>query len=126
MTSKNGQQFSGKQMYHIDIGYYFITNVICHGEAQIAYCPTGDMLANFFTKPFQGSLFHKFQDALLNIDPEFEVTSMSLEQECIGAQENDCAKLGGILPKTQKFWNLLNSSLLNLSNFSTNSPHSVQ
>jgi len=29
------------------------------------YCPTEEMLANFFTKPLQGSLFRKFRDVLL-------------------------------------------------------------
>ena len=31
----------------------------------VVYCPTDEMLANFFTKPLQGSLFRKFRDVLL-------------------------------------------------------------
>ncbi len=31
----------------------------------IVYCPTHEMLADFFTKPLQGSLFRKFRDVLL-------------------------------------------------------------
>jgi hypothetical protein len=31
----------------------------------VVYCPTDEMLANFFTKPLQGSLFGKFRAVLL-------------------------------------------------------------
>ena len=31
------------------------------------YCPTGDIIADLFTKPLQGSLFTKFFNAILNI-----------------------------------------------------------
>jgi len=30
----------------------------------VVYCPTEEMLANFFTKPLQGNLFQKFRDVL--------------------------------------------------------------
>ena len=33
------------------------------------YCSTKDMLADFFTKPLQGSLFLKFRDMIMNVDP---------------------------------------------------------
>jgi hypothetical protein len=32
---------------------------------EIQHCPTDKMLADFFTKPLQGSLFRKFRDVLL-------------------------------------------------------------
>ena len=32
------------------------------------YCPTGDMVADFFTKPLQGSLFRKLRDKIMNAD----------------------------------------------------------
>ena len=34
---------------------------------QIRFCPTGDMTADFFTKPLQGTLFKKFRDQILNL-----------------------------------------------------------
>ena len=34
----------------------------------IAHCPTEEMLADFFTKPLQGSLFRKFRAVLLGHD----------------------------------------------------------
>ena len=35
----------------------------------IQYCPTGDMVADFFTKPLQGTLFRKFRDLIMNDSP---------------------------------------------------------
>ena len=31
---------------------------------EIQYCPTGVMVADFFTKPLQGNLFKKFRDVI--------------------------------------------------------------
>ena len=35
---------------------------------RIEYCPTGDMIAHFFTKPLQGRQFYKLRDQVMNID----------------------------------------------------------
>ena len=37
--------------------YFFITDRIKNGEVKVAYCPTNNMLADFFTKPLQGTTF---------------------------------------------------------------------
>ena len=42
--TKNGHHSSRKQTHHIDIQYYFIT---CCSQARVAYCPNGDMVADF-------------------------------------------------------------------------------
>ena len=38
-------------------------------EIRIEYCPTEDMIADFFTKPLQGKQFYKLRDQVMNIDP---------------------------------------------------------
>jgi hypothetical protein len=38
-----------------------------NGEVIIEYCPTGDMIADFFTKPLQGSLFRKFRNLIMGV-----------------------------------------------------------
>jgi hypothetical protein len=39
------------------------------GEIRIAYCPTGLMIADYFTKPLQGVLFKQLRDMIMgNID----------------------------------------------------------
>ena len=64
---KYGRQSSGKKTRHLDIRYYFVTDNVKQGTVEIRYCPTGDMTADFFTKPLQGSLFKKFRDQILNL-----------------------------------------------------------
>lgn len=67
LLEKNGRKSGSKRTRHINVRYYFITDRINKGEVQVGYCPTGDMVADFFTKPLQGSAFRKFRDAILNI-----------------------------------------------------------
>ena len=63
----NGRASSGKKTRHIEIRYFFIADVVSQGNAKVVYCPTEDMLADFFTKPLQGSKFLRFRDTVLNI-----------------------------------------------------------
>ena len=51
----------------MDLCYYFITDQIETKKARVAYCPTDDMIGDFFTKPLQGTKFRKFRDAILNV-----------------------------------------------------------
>ena len=39
-------------------------------EIEIHYCPTKEMLGDFFTKPLQGALFIKFRNSILGISEE--------------------------------------------------------
>ena len=48
---------------------FFVTDKVATNEVTIKYFPTGNMIADFFTKPLQGSLFQKFRDEIMNIDP---------------------------------------------------------
>ena len=67
---KNGKASSTKRTRHIDIRYYFITDRVKAGKVDIQYCPTEDMMADFFTKPLQGSLFKKHGNNILGLTPE--------------------------------------------------------
>ena len=55
--AKNVCLSSGKQTCHIEVRYYFITDQIQQDRLKVSYCPTGDMVAEFFSKPLQGTLF---------------------------------------------------------------------
>jgi len=55
LLEENGS--SGKCTRHLNVRYYFVTDKTKNGEIKIAYCPTKDMLGDFFTKPLQGSVF---------------------------------------------------------------------
>jgi hypothetical protein len=36
-------------------------------ELTVEWCPTGDMIADFMTKPTQGALFRKFRDQIMGV-----------------------------------------------------------
>jgi hypothetical protein len=66
LLEKNGRGSSSKRTRHINIRYFFVTDRIKSKELCVEYCPTGDMVGDFFTKPLQGSLFRKFRNAIMN------------------------------------------------------------
>lgn len=47
-------------------------------ELEIHYCPTKEMIGDFFTKPLQGALFTKFRNSILGIT----------EEECLKYKED--------------------------------------
>ena len=67
LLEKNGKRSSGKRTRHLNIRYFFVADRVKAGEVGIKYCPTGDMLGDFFTKPLQGSLFRRFRNEVLNM-----------------------------------------------------------
>ena len=69
LIEKNGRLSSGKSTKHIHARYFFIKDKVDTGEADVQYCPSGDMIADFFTKPLQGSQFTRFRDMILGLAP---------------------------------------------------------
>jgi hypothetical protein len=69
LLEKNGRGSSSKRTRHINIRYFFVADRIASREVKVEYCPTGDMVADYFTKPLQGTLFRKFRDIIMNGDP---------------------------------------------------------
>ena len=67
LLEQNGRASSSKCTRHNNICYYFVTDRINCGEINLKYCPTTEMLGDYFTKPLQGALFNKFRDRILNI-----------------------------------------------------------
>ena len=62
---KNGIQSASKRSRHIDIRFFFIKDRIKKGDIHLLYCPTEDMVADFFSKPLQGKLFTRFRDMIM-------------------------------------------------------------
>ena len=56
----NRKASSGKRTRAINIRYFFLHNQQEKGNITIKYCPTGEMIGNFMTKPKQGSDFKRF------------------------------------------------------------------
>ena len=61
----NGKKSSGPKTKHINNRYFWIKDRLARENIEVEYCPTEKMLADFFTKPLQGSLFRKFRDVVL-------------------------------------------------------------
>ena len=68
LLEKNGIYSAGKGGKHIHVRYYLITDRIKKKEFKVMCCSTEEMIADFLTKPLQGTQFYKFRDAVLGID----------------------------------------------------------
>ena len=67
LLENNGMASSSKRTKHIHVRYYFITDRIRAKELKVVYCPTEQMLADFFTKPLQGRLFYELRARIMNL-----------------------------------------------------------
>ena len=63
----NGKRSCGPGSRHIDIRYFFIKNRSDTDNINVLYCPTGEILADLYTKPLQGNLFQKFRDVIMGL-----------------------------------------------------------
>ncbi len=62
----NGRNSCTGNQRHINIRYFFVKDRVDQGKIKIEYCPTEDMVADFFTKPLQGAAFKKFRDQVIS------------------------------------------------------------
>lgn len=67
LLEQNGKGSSSKRTRHINIRYFFITDRIEAGEVTVEHCPTEKMVADYFTKPLQGTKFQNFRNTILNL-----------------------------------------------------------
>ena len=65
LLERNGKLSSSKRTKHINVRYFFITDRITKGEVPVEWCPTKQMVADFMTKPLQGTIFKKFRDLIM-------------------------------------------------------------
>ena len=90
LLENNGRGSSSKRTRHIDIRYFFITDRIEKGEVKVKHCSTENMLADFFTKPLQGSMFTRCRDIIMNSNKNSTAATVKVTeaaQECVGVQE---------------------------------------
>jgi hypothetical protein len=65
LLKTDGRRSSSKRTRHIAIRYFFIVYRVKSKEIRIEYCPTGIMIADYFTKPLQGIIFQKLWDMIM-------------------------------------------------------------
>ena len=86
----------------MDNRYFFIKDILNTENIKVEYCPTGKMIADFFTKPLQGNLFRKFRHLVLGyqhiseVNDESPKSGESPSQECIGNNISDETIIGDI------------------------------
>ena len=81
---ENGKRSSGQKTKHMDNRYFWIKDRLESEGIQVEYCPTGKMLADFFTKPLQANLFRKFRDVVLGY---YHISSLQDTEEESSSQE---------------------------------------
>jgi hypothetical protein len=69
LLENNGEASSSKRTKHINIRYFFITDRVSKEEFSAVWCPTGDMIGDYATKPLRGALFRKFRDQIMGVTP---------------------------------------------------------
>jgi hypothetical protein len=57
LLEKNGKASISKRTKHINIRYLFITERVNKEEVLVVWCPTGDMIGDYATKPLRGGLY---------------------------------------------------------------------
>ena len=60
LLEENGKGLASQKSWHIDVRYFFVKDKVKSGDIFVMHCPTGHMIADFLTKPLQGSLFRRF------------------------------------------------------------------
>ena len=69
LLEKNGKASSSKRTKHINIRYFFVTDMIKKKRLSVEWKPTEDMVGDFWTKPNQGSLFLKHRNLIMGVEP---------------------------------------------------------
>ena len=86
--SKNGRDSCTSNSKHITIKYFWVTDRIKNGNIKIVHCPTKQMIADYFTKPLQGALFHMFRKVIMGWDHVSTVyTGYDASKERVGNDE---------------------------------------
>jgi hypothetical protein len=87
----NGKKSAGKKSKHINNRFYFIKDRLLTEGIDVVYCPTAKMLADFFTKPLQGSLFRKFRDVIMGLK---HIDTLLEDDEAVSAKERVGSNMG--------------------------------
>jgi hypothetical protein len=106
---RNGRKSCGPQSRHVDIRYFWIKDRLGLEEFEVRYCPTEQMLADFFTKPLQGSLFRKLRNVIMgyaHVSSLLEIAP-AVAQERVGSNSEqgvngDAAGTQSILKRPSK------------------------
>ena len=66
----------------MDIRYFYVRDHIQSKTLSLEHCPTEEMLADYFTKPLQGSLFVRLRNHIMGA--EFEDGTPQTQRSVLG------------------------------------------
>jgi hypothetical protein len=70
-----------------------VTDRIISKELSVEWCPTGKMIADYMTKPVQGTLFKQFRDYIMGVNKSslnnVMIPPVLGSQECVGDFSDD-------------------------------------
>ena len=78
--AKNGRNSCTGNSRHINIRYFFVKDRVDKEECVIEYCPTEQMLADFFTKPLHGALFRILRDVIMGFKDVEDLINFAFEE----------------------------------------------
>ena len=84
----NGRNSCTGNSRHIDIRYFWIKDRVDNKEVRIEYLPTHILLADYYTKPLQGSRFRVLREYIMGWRPIEDLTITKFD-------ENESENLGG-------------------------------
>ena len=73
----NGKRSCSGKSRHIHIRYFFSKDVIKRENLEMQYCPTKQMVADYYTKPLQGKGFYELRNIIMGTCDTFPV------KECV-------------------------------------------
>jgi hypothetical protein len=97
LLEKNGRSSSTKRTRHMEIRYFFIKDQVASKEVTIEHCPTGDMVADYFTKPLQGAHFKKLRDIIMNVDSSSKY--YSAQRSVLSPESDDTVEKADVAKK---------------------------
>ena len=68
ILEENGNSSSSRRTRHINVRFFFIKDRISNNEVELQYCPTEQMVGDYFTKPLQGKKFFFFRKLIMGED----------------------------------------------------------
>ena len=86
LLERNGRQSSMKRMKHMGIRYFYVSEHIQNKSLSLKHCPTEEMLADYFMKPLQGSLFIRLRNHIMGA--EFDNGDHQTQRSVLG-HDND-------------------------------------
>ena len=74
LLTENGKGSSSRHTRHLSMRYFVVTDKIKKGDVRVSFCPTHNMIGNFFTKPLQGTQFIHMRSKILNLPSDASIT----------------------------------------------------